>query len=166
MVFFHNFLLLYLVATVGTGQIHNQLELAGHVVHVLPLERPLLGLVCPRHSLVQVHESVEGSHDSNDPPARHLGNLWWESHDVMNQLGNSIANKKGFSNSAMCLNTNTPFKSPPKKTKKKKLLTIPPMITAPMVVLEDTEANVVITPTRTWLSCDWPGIGRGICKKI
>lgn len=72
---FFSFLLLYLVATVGTGQIHNQLELAGHVVHVLPLERPLLGLVCPRHSLVQVHESVEGSHDSNDPPARHLGNL-------------------------------------------------------------------------------------------
>ena len=69
------YLLLNLVATVGTCQIHYQFELTGHIVYILPFEGPLLSLVGPSHPLVQIKHTIKCSHHSNDAPACYFCNL-------------------------------------------------------------------------------------------
>ena len=73
--------LLYLVAAVGAGQVHNQLELAGGIVHILALEGSLLGFVCPRQPLIHIEQSIHCTTHSNHAPPSCLSNLekerWW-----------------------------------------------------------------------------------------
>lgn len=71
-------LLLHLVAAVGAGEAHDELQLLGCVVHKLALQGALLGLGGPGESLVQVEEAVEGRRQGDEPPAdgfTHLGHM-------------------------------------------------------------------------------------------
>lgn len=57
------------MAAVGRGEVHNQLQLAGRVLHVLVLEGLLLGRVGPGQALVEVHAAVQDARTHNHPPA-------------------------------------------------------------------------------------------------
>ena len=62
--------------TVGAGQVDDEPQFAGGVVHVLTFERTLLGLVGPRETFVDVEETVGRAENCDDAPAGCLGNLW------------------------------------------------------------------------------------------
>ena len=71
--------LLHLVAAVGAGQVDDEAQFLGCVVHVLSLEGTLLCFVRPRQALVDVHQPIEGATDGNYPPPSCLRHLLSES---------------------------------------------------------------------------------------
>lgn len=67
--------LLHLVAAVGTGEVNDEAKLASGVLHILPLERPLLGAVGPREPLEEIDHSVQAQGDCNHLPAHRTDHL-------------------------------------------------------------------------------------------
>lgn len=56
------------MATVGAGEADYELQLVCGVVHKLALQAAFLGFGGPREALIQVQQTVEGSHHADQPP--------------------------------------------------------------------------------------------------
>lgn len=69
------FLLLDLVAAVGSSVADDELQLLTGVVHKLPLEGPLLGPGGPGEPLVHIQQSVETHRQGDKTPTHRLPDL-------------------------------------------------------------------------------------------
>ena len=63
------------MTTVGAGQVNDEPQLAGGIVHVLTFKGTFLRFVGPHDAFVHVEEAIRRSEHCNHPPAGSFGNL-------------------------------------------------------------------------------------------